>query len=350
MLKAAYTEYPLYFLRPSGTSRGVMKEKPCWFIRLVSEDGATGTGEVSFVPGLSVEDPDEIEIQLDHVCKLITRGQMDPMQSLPALPGIQFALESAMLDLEGGGKQLLFPSVFTEGDMGIPINGLIWMGKPEYMKQQITGKIASGFRVLKLKVGALKVEEELEVLAWIRSNFEDPELEIRLDANGAWSQEEALRKMERFAGFGIHSVEQPIPPGQWDALSRVCREAPIPVALDEELIGLDPDSRGSGMLNLVRPHFLVLKPGLLGGFRTSEGWIRLAEQKGIRWWVTSALESTVGLNAIAQWTSTRQIRMPQGLGTGGIYRNNIASPLRLEGDMLYYRKDQGWGLKGIFYD
>jgi len=344
MLEASYTGYPLYFHRPSGTSRGVMVEKPCWFIRLRQSDGVVGTGEVSFIPGLSVEDPAEIEIQLDHICKLISRGFMDPGQSLPSLPGIQFALESAMLDLEGGGKQILFPSDFTRGSTGIPINGLIWMGDTGFMKQQIEQKIASGFRVLKLKVGALETEEELEVLSWIRSRYGTLELEIRLDANGAWTPEEALQKMEQFAAFGIHSLEQPVAPGKWEGLGMVCREASIPVALDEELIGLDADREGPGLLDTVKPHYLILKPGLLGGFLNSERWIGLAGERRIGWWVTSALESSVGLSAIAQWTYGLSSSIPQGLGTGKIYRNNLPSPLRMEGGSLWYHPRGAWDL------
>jgi o-succinylbenzoate synthase len=299
---------------------------------------------VSFIPGLSLEDPEEIEIQLDHICKLISRGFMDPGQSLPALPGIQFALESAMLDLEGGGKHILFPSDFTRGSAGIQTNGLIWMGDPGHMKEQIEQKIQAGFRVLKLKVGALGMEEELEVLSWVRNRFGELDLEIRLDANGAWTPEEALRKMEQFAAFGIHSLEQPVAAGQWDALGRVCREAPVPVALDEELIGLNPEKDGASLLESIQPSYLILKPGLLGGFRNAERWITLAGKVGIGWWVTSALESSVGLNAIAQWTFVQDLQLPQGLGTGMIYSNNIPSPMQMEGDSLWYHPQRTWDL------
>jgi o-succinylbenzoate synthase len=347
MFDASYTGYPLYFKNPSGTSRGVLTEKPCWFIRLTRSDGRSGIGEVSFISGLSVEDPEEIEIQIDHVCKLVSRGEMDPGQSLPSLPGIQFALESARLDLEGGGEQLLFPSDFTEGKAGIYINGLIWMGDPGYMKRQIKEKLDAGFRVLKMKVGALETELELEVLSWIRSQFGQGDLEIRLDANGAWKPDEAPGKMEQYAPFGIHSLEQPMAPGHWEELARLCRKAPIPVALDEELIGLDTFGEGRALLETVRPSYIIVKPGLLGGFRESDQWIGLAEELGTGWWVTSALESSVGLNAISQWAFQKELSIPQGLGTGGIYRNNIPSPLLMEGNQLFFRKQQGWDLTPI---
>jgi o-succinylbenzoate synthase len=349
MLEASYTGYPLYFTHPSGTSRGVLTEKPCWFIRLRREDGVTGTGEVSFIPGLSMEDPGEIGVRLDQVCKSVTGGFMDPDQALTGFPGIQFALECAMLDLEGGGEQLLYPSDFTEGRKGIQINGLIWMGDPGYMKVQIWKKLDQGFRVLKMKVGALEMEQELEVLSWIRSQFGNDQLEIRLDANGAWAPGDALGKMERYAEYGIHSVEQPIAAGQWEAMGRICRESPVPVALDEELIGLDVLKDGPAMLRVVSPGFLILKPGLLGGFRNAGKWIGLAEEAGAGWWVTSALESSVGLNAIAQWTCHRKVTIPQGLGTGTIYRNNIPSPLQVESDSLWYRKERKWNMEGLFH-
>ncbi len=214
MIEASYITHPLHFKRPSGTSRGVLHEKPCWFITLTGQNGVTGIGEVSFIPGLSVEDPHEIEIQLDHVCKLISRGEMDPSQPLPSLPGIQFALESAMLDLKQGGNRILFPSDFTSGEAGILTNGLIWMGDRSFMKQQVRAKMDEGFRVLKMKVGAIELETELEVLAWIRSEYGSGDLEIRLDANGAWNADEAVERMMQFAEFGIHSIEQPIAPCQ----------------------------------------------------------------------------------------------------------------------------------------
>jgi O-succinylbenzoate synthase len=349
MLQASYTAYPLYFHLPAGTSRGVLHQKPCWFIRLRKNDGSVGTGEVSFIPGLSVEDPDELELNLDHICKLISRGEMDPMQPLPSLPGIQFALECAMRDLERGGQQLLFPSDFTRGSEGIGINGLIWMGDYESMKQQVEEKIESGFRVIKIKVGALELDRELELISYIRSRFNPRDLEIRLDANGSWEPGEAARKLEQFAPFGIHSIEQPIDTGQWEAMRQVCKHSPIPVALDEELIGLDVFSRGSEMLSLINPAYIILKPGLIGGFRNSEKWIQLAEERATGWWITSALESSVGLSAIAQWTYQQGVRLTQGLGTGAIYRNNIPSPLEVAGNFLFYRKNLHWELEQMYH-
>jgi L-alanine-DL-glutamate epimerase-like enolase superfamily enzyme len=218
------------------------------------------------------------------------------------------------------------------------------MGDPDFMKLQIEQKIQAGFRVLKIKVGALEPEIELDLLSWIRSRFKSGKLEIRLDANGAWEPEDALSRMEQYAAYDIHSMEQPIAPGKWESLGYICENAPFPVALDEELIGLDVNREGAELLREVHPHFLILKPGLLGGFRNTERWVELAEERGAGWWVTSALESSVGLSAIAQWTYTQPISIPQGLGTGMIYRNNLHSPLQIEGDSLWYHPQRVWDL------
>ena len=341
MVEASYINYTLHFKRPSGTSRGVLREKPAWFI-ILDQDGVSGTGEVSFIPGLSVEDPDEIEIQLDHVCKLISKGEMDPSQPLPSLPGIQFALECALLDLIKGGSGVLFPSEFTNGMAGISTNGLIWMGDRLFMKQQIRDKLDKGFRVLKIKVGVLALDKETELLDWIRKEYGSGDLEIRLDANGAWSPEEAARRMDRFAQYGIHSIEQPIPPGQWDAMAQLCADPAIPVALDEELLGIALQKERVILLEKIRPDYLILKPGLLGGFSVANQWIELARQVNSGWWITSALESSIGLNAIAQWTYQLGVSRPQGLGTGMIYGNNISSPLLMEGNQLWHRPEKGW--------
>ena len=348
MFQASYTAHPLTFVRPAGTSRGVLRQKPCWFIQ-ISREGVRGIGEVSVIPGLSLEDPDECEIQIDHLCKLIGRGEMDPGQSFPSMPGIQFALESAMMDLEQGGERLLFPSEFTQGHSGIRTNGLIWMGTREFMVSQVREKIKLGFSVLKLKVGALDLKEELQVLKWIRSEFGSSELEIRLDANGAWNPEEAGDMLELFAPYEIHSMEQPIAAGQLKAMAELCRNPAIPVALDEEVIGVVGLKKKRALLERTRPAYLILKPGLLGGFSMTAEWIRLADEMNIGWWITSALESSIGLNAIAQWTWQQGVWMPQGLGTGLLYTNNIPSPLQMSGEQLWYRPEKEWDLSHITF-
>lgn len=347
MVQAQYISHPLYFLRPAGTSRGVLRDKLCWYIKLTGEDGLSGFGEVSFIPGLSIENPEELEIKLDHICKLISRGEMDPSQTLPALPGIQFALETALKDLKNGGERVLYPSGFTEGGSGILTNGLIWMGEKEFMLQQIRSKMDSGFRVLKMKVGALDFSLETEVLSWIRSEYGSGDLEIRLDANGAWKQKEAREKLKTLASFEIHSIEQPIAAGQIKAMAELCREQIIPIALDEELIGITVPEERDQLLQQISPQYIILKPGLLGGVSAAEDWIWYTGEKQIGWWITSALESNIGLNAIAQWTAQLGVSMPQGLGTGSLYSNNIPSPLQMEGEELWYRPARKWDLSTI---
>ncbi|MFH0758541.1 MAG: o-succinylbenzoate synthase [Bacteroidota bacterium] len=336
----------MYFHRPAGTSRGILHMKDCWLVKLVREDGSTGWGEVSFIPGLSLEEPGDVEIRLDHICKLISRGEMDPAQPLPSSPGIRFALETALRDLEQGGSGILFPSDFTEGRSGIPTNGLIWMGQKEFMLEQIRSKMEAGFRVLKMKVGALDFQEEVDMLHWIRSAYRNGDLEIRLDANGAWSPEEARERLEVLAAFGIHSIEQPIGPGQPEAMARLCNNPVIPIALDEELTGMAPEE-GRRLLQLIRPQYIILKPGLLGGLSEAGAWLSLARELDTGWWVTSALESNIGLNAIAQWTFQLGVAMPQGLGTGQLFRNNILSPLEMKGDRLWYNKKVPWDFTKI---
>lgn len=345
MIRASYIAHPLAFIRPAGTSRGVLEKKPCWFIKLISEEGNTGIGEVSFVPGLSVEDQEELEIQVDHICKLISRGEMDPLQQLPALPGVQFALETALQDMESGGTRLLYPSEFTEGKAGIPTNGLIWMGTKSFMISQIREKVKLGFRVLKLKVGSLDFSVELDIVRWIRSEFGAADLELRLDANGAWTADEALKKIDDLSRSGIHSIEQPIAPGQHKAMAGLCRDSAIPVALDEELIGISDSKARLRLMESLRPPYLIIKPGLLGGFSVAEDWVALAEHFESGWWITSALESSVGLNAIAQWSWQLGVWRHQGLGTGALYTNNINSPLVMRGELLWHLPDTSWDLK-----
>jgi len=314
---------------------------------LTDDHGLSGVGEVSLIPGLSIEDPGEMEIKLDHICKLISREEMNPAQYLPSLPGVQFALETALKDLESGGHRILFPSSFTEGRSGISTNGLIWMGDRDFLMEQITSKVQSGYRVLKMKVGALDFNEEREVLERIRSDYGRGELEIRLDANGAWSPRDATGFMETLSQYGIHSVEQPIAVGQLEAMAELSRNAAIPVALDEELIGITGVQAQVDLLREINPRYIILKPGLLGGFSAAEQWIKLADDLSIGWWVTSALESNIGLSAIAQWTASLEVSMPQGLGTGSLYNNNIPSPLEMKGDSLWYQAENAWDLNEI---
>jgi len=299
MYHASYTGHPLLFYRPAGTSRGELIRKDCWFLKISTEDGKTGLGEVSFVPGLSVGDPHDLEINLDHICKLINRGEMSLQQVLPAVPGIQFALETARIDLERGGRRILFPSEFTRGREGIPTNGLIWMGDPAYMLEQIRSKLETGFRGLKMKVGAISPDDELGLLRRIRSEYDQARLEIRLDANGAWTPEEAPVRMAALAKFNIHSIEQPIPAGRREDMSRLCVGTAIPVALDEELIGVSDRLERKKMLMEIMPAYIIIKPGLLGGFSHAREWIDLAGELDCGVWDFYSVMG--GLNSIWVW-------------------------------------------------
>jgi len=341
-----YTTLDLKFKFPACTSRGVLLHKPSSFL-ILEKDGFTGIGECSTIPDLSIDPMDSYAEKLDSLCRQLNEG-IDPTAiDLEKYPSIAFGLETALLDLASKGSKVLYPSsTFTQGTTGIPINGLVWMGDKAFMQKQIREKIAAGYRCIKLKIGANDFDTELEILAAIRQEFSPADMEIRLDANGAFSPQDALDKLNRLSEYGIHSIEQPIRQHQPDAMAHICANSPIPVVLDEELIGVKSSGK-EALLKTIMPAYIILKPSLIGGFRESEEWIRLAEKYHIGWWVTSALEANIGLNAIAQWTATIGSPMPQGLGTGQLYHNNIPSPLTIEHAKLYYRPDRAWDLSLI---
>lgn len=340
MLRASYVKYRLIFKRPSGTSRGVLKSKDSWFLKIWEDENPdiVGIGECSIIYGLSPDPMAHYEDKLDELVKYVYDYQT---VDLSAFPSIAFGLETALLDLRSGGKKVLFPSKFTEGTYSIPINGLVWMGSFDFMRQQIVEKIESDFNCIKLKIGAIDFEKELELLRMIRKDFSESELELRVDANGAFEPEHALEKLKRLSEFQIHSIEQPIKPNQWQEMALLCEQSPIDIALDEELIGLK-DSEISEMLDTINPKYIIIKPSLLGGHSRSEQIISQAESRNIGWWSTSALESNIGLNAIAQWSAVMPNTMPQGLGTGQLYTNNFDSPLSIKNGRLFYRPDVEW--------
>lgn len=260
-------------------------------------------------------------------------------------PFIRFGLETALMDLKNGGNRIIYPSDFTTGTRSIPLNGLIWMGDREYMEKQIKEKIQDGYTCLKLKIGALNFETETELLKNLRGAY--PEIEIRVDANGAFEPDEAMKKLDVLSKFNIHSIEQPVKPGQIRSLAEICRRSPVPVALDEELIGIEDIRQRRELIEHIKPAYIVLKPGLMGGFASCEVWIALARENGIGWWVTSALESNIGLNAIAQWVATLNNEMVHGLGTGKLYENNFPSPLNIKNAGLSYLPETKWDLSRI---
>ncbi len=341
MIKASYHKHILEFKRPSGTSRGVLKTKETWF--LVLQEGAKkGIGECGILRTLSIDDRPDYEEKLKWTCEHIHLGVEALWEALKEFPSIQFGVEMAFKSLENENPYELFPSLFTSGKAAIPINGLIWMGDKAFMKSQIEDKLKEGFDCIKMKIGAIDFETELELLSFIRSQFSKDTIELRVDANGAFSPDTALTKLAALAQYDLHSIEQPIKQGQLDEMADLCKETPFPIALDEELIGVFDVTEKQKLLQTIRPQYIILKPSLIGGFKGTKEWIDIATSMNIGWWITSALESNIGLNAIAQFTYTLQSDMLQGLGTGSLYTNNYESPLEVKKGQLWYDPSRVW--------
>lgn len=345
-LKASFREYTLQFKFPAGTSRGVLLDKKVYYLNL-QLDQATGIGECSVIPGLSIDDRPDFGEKVAVICNQINEGTDFRELELREFPAISFGLETALLDVKAKGSKIFFKNDFTQGKNGIPINGLVWMGEKDFMEKQIRSKIEAGFSCIKLKVGAIDFNTELEILTEIRKTFIPQDLEIRLDANGAFALNEASEILKKLSEFTIHSIEQPIKTGNWTEMAAICESSPIPIALDEELIGVVTEEKQEQLILAIKPTYIILKPGLLGGLEKAQNWIDMAEKHNIGWWVTSALESNIGLNAIAQWTSSLKTSLPQGLGTGQLYTNNIPSPLNIQKDNLYYTPSLAWDLSAI---
>jgi len=346
LIKATYYKYILQFKTPSGTSRGILKTKETWFLYL-SKEGKFGVGECGLFRGLSIDDRPNYEDKLKWICNNIELGLDILLAKTIHFPSIQIGLEQAFLSLQSPSPFKLFVSNFTESNKAIDINGLIWMGDREFMNDQIKEKIAQGFRCLKMKIGAIDFATEIQLLASIRKEFSINDIELRVDANGAFKPSEALEKLKILSNYDLHSIEQPIRQGHYQEMALLCEETPLPIALDEELIGVFDVTKRTKMLQIIKPQYIILKPSLVGGFKESLEWIELAKKYGIGWWVTSALESNIGLNAIAQWTATLKSSMPQGLGTGGLFTNNFDSPLEVYKGGLYYNKNKNWNFNLI---
>lgn len=325
----------LHFKRPARTSRGEYTVRSLKYVKVTeTATGRYGIGECALLPDLSCDAVPQVDEVLREACRhLAVTGEIDGEALLP-YPSVLFGLETALLHLKAGGF-CLWDTPFSRGEQGIPINGLIWMAPYEEMLQSMEQKLEAGFHCIKLKIGAIDFEDELALLAHIRRRFSPEQITLRVDANGAFTPQEAPDKLKRLAAYGIHSIEQPIRAGQWREMGKLCDESPIPIALDEELIGVNRTAGKAELLDAVRPAYIILKPSLHGGIRGSEEWIRLARERGIGYWITSALESNVGLNAIAQWCATLQPDKPQGLGTGQLFTDNIAMPLRIEKGCLW---------------
>ncbi len=340
-MKASIKKYKLDFKRPSGTSRGILTKKETWFL-ILENKGQYGIGECGMFKGLSFDDVPEFEKKLIWLCDNIEKGKVFLWNELRSFPSIQFGLEQAFLSLGSKNPFVLFPSDFTRNEAPIPINGLIWMGEREFMMEQIQQKLEEGFACIKMKIGAIDFKAEISLLEAIRLKYPRDQIELRVDANGAFRPEEAIGKLQVLSTFDLHSIEQPIKQGNRKEMKSLCENTPLPIALDEELIGVVHITQKEELLQTIKPQYIILKPSLVGGFKGSSEWITIADNLGIGWWITSALESNIGLNAIAQWTYTLQNPMPQGLGTGGLFSNNFDCPLQVKNGYIYHRNNQGW--------
>ena len=334
--------YTLQFKRPAGTSRGVYVDHQIWYVVVssVSNPQHCGIGECAPLFDLSCDYNGDYEKKLRFVCEQVEQSQQLDTELLRNYPSMLFGLESAFRHYDAQSFTL-WKNAFSKGVKGIPINGLIWMGDYDYMLEQIEQKMQLGYRCIKLKIGSIDFDKELDLLKHIRSHYSADQIILRVDANGAFSPNDALVKLKQLAKLDLHSIEQPIKAGQWETMAKLARETPLPIALDEELIGVNQLGEKKKLLETIKPQYIILKPTLHGGISGSEEWIILADKLGIDWWITSALESNIGLNAIAQWSANYEnvYDMPQGLGTGGLYVNNIDMPLEIRKDNLWYNID-----------
>jgi O-succinylbenzoate synthase len=353
-MQAQWQKHTLQFRFDAGTSRGVLRTKDTWYITLWDEKDKTikGIGECGPLKGLSPDDRDDFELKLKEVCQKINTVSISDLSarslldlfSLQEYPSVLFGLETALLDLKNGGNRIIIPTSFSNENASIPINGLVWMGEEKFMQQQLEEKIQQGYTCIKLKIGALNFDTELRLIESIRKRFSSEKITIRVDANGAFGFQEAKEKLKLLSVYAIHSIEQPIKAGMHEEMKTLCEETPIPIVLDEEIIGIKTIEEKKTLLEFIRPQYIILKPTLVGGMEMSREWIRLAESMNIGWWITSALESNIGLNAVSQFTASLNVSMPQGLGTGQLYHNNIDSPLTIQEGKLFYDTTRKWDL------
>ena len=342
MRKITITSKLLHFLQPAGTSRGVYNTRLSFYLKLTSNEqpDVVGVGECATLPDLSCDamPPNEYERKLRTFCDEYERTGVIDYEAMRPYPSMLFGLETAVAQFNAKGSLNFFDTPFGRGEEGIPINGLVWMGTFEEMFERLEAKLKAGFRCVKLKIGAIDFDRELQLIRYIRSTFSRNDVELRVDANGGFTPEEALSRMEALVQYDIHSIEQPIKQHQWTEMARLCAATPLPIGLDEELIGVNERQNKIELLDTIRPQYIVLKPSLHGGMAGTEEWIQLARERNIGSWITSALESNVGLNAIAQLTASiygTNIRHAQGLGTGQLFADNIEMPLKVVGDKLW---------------
>lgn len=350
--KFSVRSHDLQFRFEAGTSRGVLTEKRTYFIELETELGLKGVGEAGPLRLLSIDDREDLQFVTESLLKdlfpcEIPENELGILnwvnENIPEdLPSVKFGMETALLDLFHGSKKIIFDTPFSRGEQSILINGLIWMGDQQFMLNQIAQKLEQGFSCVKMKIGAIDFDTECKLLEGILSKFSKEEMILRVDANGAFTEKDVFQKLKRLSDFDLHSIEQPVKQGQLDLMKQVCAQSPFPIALDEELIGVHTKSQKEELLTYIQPQYIILKPTLLGGIRSCNEWIELAENLGIGWWITSALESNIGLNAVSQYTASLNNDLPQGLGTGQLYQNNIYSALELIGDRLGYNPKTVW--------
>lgn len=334
-MRLEFAPYLLKFKEPGGTSRGILTEKPTFFIKIYDEKNPErfGIGEAAVFPGLSPEADGNYVWKLTELMANVALGRTT---DLTRHSSIQFGFEQALLDFSNGCKGVYYPSIFTTREETIEINGLIWMGDFETMIQRIETKIKEGFKCIKLKIGAINWNKEVEMIRYIRKQYNDNELMIRVDANGGFPFEDCIEKLAELHDLGVHSIEQPIKAGAPEKMEELCKESKLPIALDEELIGKGTLEEKQALLRKIKPQYLILKPALCGGLTGAVEWIEESENLGVKWWITSALESNVGLNALAQFTSYVKAKGPQGLGTGGLFTNNFQVPIYLNKDQLEF--------------
>jgi o-succinylbenzoate synthase len=346
MIHATWKELTLTPRFPLGTSKGVISERTVWYLIAWDNDRpkVRGMGEAALFPGHSKEFPADVRTKLLELCADTSNWEHRLYDDLVQVPSVRFAVEQCLRDLQVSGTKVLFPSEFTLGRKGIPINGLVWMGDKATMRERIKMQIDGGSRCVKMKIGAIDIADELQLLADVRREFNADALTLRVDANGAFSGSNVMPVLERLAELDVESIEQPVPPGLYEVMAELCARTPLPVALDEDLIGINTRDAKADLLDHVRPQHIVIKPSMVGGWAAAQEWIDLAQERGIGWWITSALESSIGLNAIAQWTATLGVSIPQGLGTGSVYTDNIPSPLNVKAGELRYSPEVAWNL------
>lgn len=345
-MNCSFQKYSLIFRKPGGTSRGVLHTKDTYIIRL-SQDGKTAWGECNRFAGLSWDDRPEYEEKLKEICSRLPEEMDRLLDELSDWPSIRFGVETALLDWKNGGNQEIFPQVIGNDGFTISINGLIWMGPHDDMMEQVKAKLSEGYTSIKLKIGAIDFTSELDLIRYIRRQFSEDEVELRLDANGAFNYKEAREKLDRMAEYHIHYIEQPIRAGQWQEMARLVEDSPVRIALDEELIGINDPAKQKELMNTISPKILILKPALIGGFAASNAWTALVESIGGYRIITSALESNIGLNAIAQYTAQKPSPHAHGLGTGKLYTNNFPSPYHVDARGLHYHRDQKWDFSAL---